>query len=229
MKITNDMKYVNAYNMDRGLTRAIPFQVRFDRYFTDEEKDQNRAAAEQLGDGPEWSARCAAFERKLSDEIREVIKHLSTRYRLGQYEPAIGSSNCDLWFYCKMFDDVPGDRYTDERRNYSYVTLSFMHKEQDIDKHEKIFDELREILTGWDAPNVQAYFQYAEMQIPENIEREAERIYTENVGKFCTLSGFTVGRLGKDDTGYWFKKKGAKRYGYRLTPFDVCHIAPLSE
>ncbi|MBQ1503015.1 MAG: hypothetical protein IIZ35_03340 [Clostridia bacterium] len=229
MKLSNDMHYVNSYNVERGLIRAVPFQVRFDRYFTEEEMVENRAAAERLGNGPAWVARCEEFERKISDEIREVIKHLSTRYKLGQYDPAIGSADCDLWFYCRMFDNVPGDRYTDERRNYSYVTLSFMYKDQNVDDHERIFDELREILAEWDAPNVQAIFQFAEMQIPENVEREAERIYTENDGKFCVWSGFTVGRLGRDENGYFFKKKGAKRYGYRLTSFDVCHIAPLCE
>ena len=170
MKLSNDMHYVNSYNVERGLIRAVPYQVRFDRYVNEDEMAKIRDTAELLGLGPEWSARCEEFARKISDEIREVIKHLSTRYKLGQYAQGIGSENCDLWFYCRVFNDVPGDRYTDERRDYSYVTLSFMYKDQNVDEHFRIFNELREILADWDAPNVQAIFQFTEMQIPENVE-----------------------------------------------------------
>lgn len=223
MKISNDMGYVNGYNVARGLIRAVPFQVRLDRYFTEEEMTENRAVAELLGLGPEWSARCEKFADRIGKTIHEVVDRLAEKYRIGQYTPGVGS-DCDLWFWCNC-----EFKNGEHRRKYDYVTLSFMHDDVNVDEHFRIFNELREILAEWDAPNVQAIFQFAEMQIPENVEREAERIYTENDGKFCVLSGFTVGRLGRDENGYFFKKKGAKRYGYRLTSFDVCHIAPLCE
>jgi len=46
MEFCDDMSYVDKSLVERGLIRAVPYQIRLDRFFTKKEMEENLAYAE---------------------------------------------------------------------------------------------------------------------------------------------------------------------------------------
>lgn len=220
MNYHDDMSHVNKEFLEKGLLKAVPYSIRLDRYFTEEEKAENRACAEKCT-REEWNKRCDELRTEIAAENHELMKVLSAKLKIGGYDDSC--KDYDLWFWCNdLYDTTSGKQ---SGRDYSYITLTFEDK-NDYAKNEQIVILIKIILAEYPAKNIQAIFQYSSIENTEIIEKEAERIYQQNIGKFVRW-GCSIGRLEKYNGEYCFKKKGAKRYGYIMKPSTVCSIKEL--
>lgn len=229
MRFHDDMSYVGSELVKRGLVRAVPYSIRLDRYFTDEQKKANREYAESHT-SEEWGARCDETRKCIAAENFKLMEYLKSFFKFGQYDKGIGYSDCDLWFWCNDLYNTTNGR--ESGRDYSYITLTFTN-EDNYEANELVYEAIKKLLADYPADNIQAIFQYAQIEIPENVEQEAERICKAGEGTFVMYNGYLTGRLKKYDEStmvhdenlkgkYIFKRKNAKRYVYVLNPLDVC-------
>lgn len=217
MRMLDDMSYTNPDLIERGLMVAVPFQVRLDRYFTDEEKAANKAYAETHTD-EEWVARCDEIREALAAEIIKVLDLLEQHFTIGQYKNNGYGNDYDLWFWCNSLYTTTSGRLTGN--DYSYVTLSIF-ADKSAENGNRIFNEIRELLADYDAPNVQAIFQYSQNEIEPAIEAEAKRIFESCKGKFIKYDSYTGKLDWNESVGYTFKKKHGRTL-YKVDAFDVC-------
>lgn len=102
MKFHDDMSYINKELADRGLVRIVPFQVRLDRFYTEEEMAANRAYAESHSD-TEWSKRCDEARQSIAAENFALMEFLEKHFTFSQYkEPWDYKDRKDytFWFWC---------------------------------------------------------------------------------------------------------------------------------
>ena len=214
MELHDDMSYINRNFVDKGLMRVVPYQIRLNRYFTEEEQAASRAYAESHN-SEEWSAYCDRAREKIAAENLALMEFLEKHFTFGQFRTPY-NDNYTFWFWCNDLYNTTNGRLSG--RDYSYITLSL--KKED-DKNEHIFARVKELLTNYPTKNIQAIFQYSQVENTDYVRKEAERIFKECEGKFVNYKGF-IGKLKQYDGGYFFKKKYAKAYGYRISPMEIC-------
>lgn len=220
MKFHDDMTHIRQELVDRGLMRVVPFQIRLDRFFTEEEMAANKAYAESHSNA-EWSVRCDETRQRIANENLALMEFLEKHFTFGQYkEPYSYKDRKDytFWFWCNDLYNTTNGRMSG--RDYSYITLS-LEKEGDVEENKCIFAKLKELLANYPAKNIQAIFQYSQVEATDAVKEEAERIFKACEGKFINY-GRLIGRLERYEGGYIFKKKNAKKYAYRITPMDIC-------
>lgn len=221
MKFHDDMSYTNKTLADRGLVKIVPFQIRLDRFFTEEEKSESRAFADRYGlNSEEWKARCDEIQQKIANENLALMDFLEKHYTFGQYkEPYHYGDKKDytFWFWCNDLYNTTNRRLSG--RDYSDIHLSL--EKENIEENERIFAEVKKLLEDYPAKNIQAIFQYSQVENADVIKEEAERIFKACEGKFINYL-YSTGKLQRYEDGYIFKKKNAKKYGYRVTPMEIC-------
>lgn len=216
MKFHDDMSRVNKTFVERGFFRAVPHSIRLDRYFTEEEKANNRAFADSHNNN-EWIKRCDETRERITKENIKLMEYLKQYFTFGQYEKEY-SDDYDFWFWCNDLYNTTNGRLTG--RDYSYITLTLKGK-NNFEENERVFVKAKELIKNYPAKNIQAIFQYSQIEMKENIEKEAKRIFDECNGKFVQYGSFT-GKLGMKDGKYFFRKKNAKKYFYWVEPVDIC-------
>lgn len=216
MKFHDDMSRVNKTFVERGFLRAVPRSIRLDRYFTDEEKENNRAYSYSCNNN-EWTKYCDETRERIAKENIKLMEYLKQYFTFGQYEK-LYSDDYDFWFWCNDLYNTTNGRLTG--RDYSYITLTLKDK-NNFEENERVFVKAKELIKNYPAKNIQAIFQYSQIEMKENIEKEAKRIFDECNGKFVQYGSFT-GKLGMKDGKYFFRKKNAKKYFYWVEPVDIC-------
>lgn len=222
MKFTDDMSYINKDLVNRGLAMVVPYSIRLDRYFSDEQKAENaRFHAEHTE--AEWNARCDEMRKRIAESNVAIMERIKERIKIGQYEKDYPKDYV-LWFWCNCFDckgEISG-------RDYSYITLTFRDR-SDYAANEKVYEIIKEILNDCPVDNVQAIFQYESICLDDKIEEEAERFFKDNEGKFVLYCGYAIGKIFKNDSGYYFRKKNAKKYVYDFSPLDICKCSVINK
>lgn len=225
MIFKDDISYIQSSMplVERGLLRVAPYQIRIDRYFTEEEMAENRriAATYDRPDGSRdnagWSAHCEETRQRIAAEVESLMTYLENHFTFGQYKVPY-PDDYDFWFWCNDLYNTTNKQQSG--RDMSYITLS-LDKENDVDKNEAIFNKVKRLIENYPAKNIQAHFQYTTVKNNAAIEAEAERIFSLCDGKFINY-GRVVGKLGKKDGRYIFKKKNAKKYFYYIDAMDIC-------
>lgn len=220
MRFHDDMTYIKQELVDRGLMRIAPYQIRLDRFFTEEEMAANKAYAESHNNA-EWSVRCDEMQKRIATENLALMEFLEKYFTFGQYKEPYNyrdKKDYTFWFWCNDLYNTTNGRKTG--RDYSYITLS-LEKKEDVEENKRVFAKLKELLANYPAKNIQAIFQYSQVEVTDKVKDEAERIFNLCEGKFINY-GHLTGRLERYKGGYIFKKKNAKKYAYRITPMDIC-------
>lgn len=216
MKFQDDMTYVNATLVKSGLMKAVPYMVRLDRFFTEEEKAANRAYAESHS-AAEWSVRCDEMRQQIAEENYALMEFLEQYFTFGQYKKPY-KNDYTFWFWCNDLYNTTSGRLSG--RDYSYITLT-LDKKENVEENERIFARFKELIASYPAKNIQAFFEYSQVEITDTVKNEAERVFKACEGKFINFLGST-GKLEQDESGYIFKKKYAKKYAYRVSPMALC-------
>ena len=169
-----------------------------------------------------WSKRCDEARQHIAAENLALMEFLEKHFTFGQYKEYRDykdRKDYTFWFWCNDPYNSTNGRLSG--RDYSYITLS-LDKEGDIEENQRIFAKLKELLTDYPAKNIQAIFQYSQVEITDAVKEEAERIFKACEGKFINYGHFLTGKLEQDESGYIFRKKNAKKYFYRISPMDIC-------
>ena len=218
MLIHNDLSYINQDLIQRGLMTKVPHSIRLDSFCSDKQKLEN---TEFIRTHTKEECQEMFKNRRLqvASEIYQIVKMLSKHYDIGQFEDAgKDTENYDLWFWCNDLYFLTNGK--ESGRDYSYVTLTIWH-EDDIENSERIFKEIKTILSDYSSQNVQAYFQYSQIENKENIEAEALRIFSNVQGLFINY-GRHIGKIENYNGEYIFKKKYSKKIYYKISPLDIC-------
>ena len=221
MKFTDDMSCIDKNLVDRGLAMAVPYSIRFDRYFSDEQMAENAIFYAEHTEA-EWNASCEETRKRIAESNIAIMGRIKERIKIGQYEKDYPEDYV-LWFWCDCFD-----REGDSVCDYSHITLTFRNR-SDYKENEKVCGIVKEILNDCQVDNVQAIFQYGNIYIDEKIEEEAERFFKGNEGKFVLYKGYVIGKIFKNDNGYYFRKKNAKKYAYKFSPLDICRCSAIKK
>lgn len=216
MKFHDDMNRLNNTLIEKGFLKVVPCSIRLDRYFTEEEKANNKAFADSHNDN-EWTKRCDETRERIANENIKLMEYLKQYFTFGQYDKEY-TDDYDFWFWCNSLYNTTNGRLTG--RDYSYITLTLKDK-NNFEENERVFVKAKELIKNYPAKNIQAIFQYSQIEMKENIEKEAKRIFDECNGKFVQYGSFT-GKLGMKDGKYFFRKKNAKKYFYWVEPVDIC-------
>lgn len=224
MYIEHDYSYVNKNLIEAGFAVLSFHSLRFDRYFTEEEKEANRTAAEKCGPGnsPEWIARCDAMAAEISRQMQNVLP-LFSGYDIHQLTEETSTishyrSDWDLFFY--------SNTGWNKRNFFDYFTLSANEKRTAAANMELLEKVLAMLASAdIDAPNVCCTVQYTAVSNAAAIEKAALAIIERIVGKMIEYNGI-VGKFRKfrDGSGidcYGFFRKGARKYGYSVNPTEI--------
>ena len=205
MKITENKTYVSSSDeklIERGLADLTVYSLNFDRFFTEEEKEENSRQAKGL-DRDQWSQRCDEFSERIHEQLFPIIDFLSKKYNVHQYKENTSmehyKSNWDLFFY--------SNRGWNGKDYYDHFKLSF-NTNRTILENTKLANEIVELLKSIDVKNVSCSIQYSAEKHKKEIHEIATRLCEEFVGKFIEYLGMT----GKIKVVNEFE--GGKYYGF---------------
>lgn len=107
MYIKHDYSYLGYEKglIDKGYADLDIHSLHFDRYFTEEEKENNKKLADILNNNSEeWNKHCDNISKMINQKLIPIIEMLNNRYDIHQYtEEKCGmkhyKNNWDLFFY----------------------------------------------------------------------------------------------------------------------------------
>lgn len=217
MLITHDYSYTNKNLIENGYAVYGIHSLNFDRYFTEEEKEQNKQFAEQYGNtSQEWTDCCDRTGQEICKQMESMMEILNKEYAICQYNLQIKYGEHDLYF-CS-------NRGLNGKEWYDHIQLCFNDK-LDKDRNNQILNELLELIVGMDLKNVSCRVQYKSIADDEKLYADATKRYKDLEGKFVSLRGH-VGKVkevgeynGKKQYGFF--RKGARKYYNPLSDAEL--------
>ncbi|OQA46792.1 MAG: hypothetical protein BWY46_01973 [Firmicutes bacterium ADurb.Bin300] len=218
MIISEDYSYTNPQLIRMGYATLDIHSLIFDRYFTEEEMQQNREYAERYGtNSSEWAERCDRSTTEIAKQIDEVLC-LFAKYDIHQISADTSSmehyrSNWDLYYY--------SNRGWNGKDMADHVTLSF-NKNRTVEENMALLAEIVEMLnhSNVDAPNVKCRVQYQTHKNEEKIKAEADAICERLQGQTINHSGIT-GKIKRLNDCWTFWKLRAKNHYYYIDPVSL--------
>ncbi len=217
MLITHDYSYTNKNLIDNGYAVYGIHSFNFDRYFTEEEMEQNKQFAEQYGDmSHEWANSCDRLGQEICKQMENMMEVLDKKYAICQYDPYVKYGEHDLHFY--------SNKGWNGKEWYDHIQLSFNDK-LNKDRNNQILNELLELVAGMELKNVVCRVQYKTVTDNEKLYTEATKRYKDLEGKFVSLRG-CVGKVKvvEENNGkkqYGFFKKSARKYYNPLSDAEL--------
>ena len=90
MLITHDYSYTNKNLIENRYATYCIHSLNFDRYFTEEEMEQNKQFAEQYGNmSQEWINRCEWRGKEICKQMECMMKILNEKYAICQYDSQV--------------------------------------------------------------------------------------------------------------------------------------------
>lgn len=240
MEIKHDRSYISSGDkelVERGYGCERVRNFRFNFAYTESERNANRALAERIGHGPEWSAHCDEAAQFRSGYMERVIKAIAAKHWCYQYDKrcdlvSFNSDNWDLFFWCNSF--YATTRGSLNGRDYSYFTLGF-NDSQSEEKQKEVYDSVMEILSQFqDDEHIEVAVQYEVALDSKKIKEAANEVAASLVGKRTTYSpsggsilfpGFSMeGRIVEANGNLFFMKKRARNKGYLLDDKEILKI-----
>lgn len=217
MVITHDYSYANKNLIKNEYAVYGIHSLNFDRYFTEEEKEQNRQFAEQCGDmSQECVDSCDRLGQEICKQMESMMEILDKKYAICQYNSQVKYGKHDLYFY--------SNRGWSGKVWYDHIQLCFNDK-LDKDRNNQILNELLELITSMELKNVACRVQYKTIADNEKLYTDAVKKYKDLEGKFVGLRG-CVGKVkevgeynGKKQYGFF--KKGARKYYNPLSDTEL--------
>jgi hypothetical protein len=211
MRITEDFSYLSDTDkkaIKNGIAKLCVYGLKIDRFFTEEEMQENRKQAEALS-RDEWGKRCDKMADFIAEQNKIAIDELAKVFNIGQYNYNHKYDMGDFWFWA-------GEKL-------DYITLSTNEDDGTEKRNEKAGKAL-EILKTIDTANNIVRIHYTAVYDEEKLTEAVEDFAKSVDGKFINYNCM-VGKLFKDMYNrYIFKKKGARKYGYELSKKQVYGI-----
>lgn len=211
MLITEDYTYTKTRLIEAGYTDLTVHSLRFDRFYTEEEKEQNRQAAESMT-VEQWHNRCEESSREIYRQLIGIIPLFEKYGIIYRVDPVTNhgwyESPDNLYFY--------SNRGWNGKDYFDYFTLSFDRNEP-AEEIIAFKNELVSMLekSNTDTPNIRCVVQYDTKPNNNELAEDAEIICKELEGKTIEYGGMKgkIKRLG-DCWTFW--KLRAKRTYYHI-------------
>ena len=223
MYLSEDYTYISDNDrklVEKGYGQLSVHSIHFDRYYSEEEKQENRKAGEKMT-SDEWSARCNKVSETLSKFLTEIAETFAKKYDLHQYSEENNTlehykSDWDLFFYSNR--GWNGKDYMD------YFSLTF-NKQRTAEQNMKLLKEIIPFVGAMEYKNIGCRIQYDVVIDTKKVAMEAERIFDNLSGKSVLYHGLTgkIKVVGEENgfKEYGFFKKGARKTYYALPPASL--------
>ena len=229
MQIIHDHSYVSQGDREfiaRGYAHESFYSLRFSYAYTEAQKAENRAYADEVGLGSDaWNARIASSARQRSSHMERVAAVLARNFKIYQYEgkeEVSYNSDWDLFFWCNDFSQTM--RGLLSGRDYSYFTLNF-NTRHGHERRQKVYNRVIRILELFaDDVNLEVAVQYDAIMDEDRIRRDAELAAPAIAGRSCTYSEME-GRVETNGEYLFFRKKRSRKRIYRLTDAEVLALS----
>lgn len=220
MVIKEDFSYIDSFSkllIENGFGIYLVHSYCFNRYFSDEQMEENRREAERLSsDRKAWEKRCDDSHYAFYEVAKKMMEALGAQYKIYQYN-SDDYKNKDLFFY--------SNKGWNNREWFDYCTLS-LHDDYNINIQQN--RELKKWLIKWngDIDNViNCRIQYQACINKEKVSAFVKN-YIDTILNKMIIYGFTEGKVKWVDCNneYGFFKKGAKKY---YTPLNDISLMEL--
>jgi len=207
--------------ISQDLAEVSVHSIRFDRYYTESEKQVNLQAAEMMSK-EEYSAHCKGVSELYKGKMETILKEFVGKYNIHQ----VSEETSTMVHYHSDWDLFYG---TNEAGDF--FTLTF-NKKRTPAANLKLLDELLDIVSNLHVKNVQCIVQYTSIDHVEEINQRAKEIYLTLENKWVSYRGDT-GRIrivdSKDGCDlYGFSKKGAHK-NYITVPPSALVVMGMSK
>lgn len=219
MKIKEDYSYINSIDkkaMELKIAQLSAYQIRLDRYFSEEEKQQNREAAESLT-SEEWGKRCFNTALNVANQNETVLNALENIIKIGQYKKD-HDEDYDIWFWCNCGYNMRYHTH-DNDRCLDYCTLTFREKIS-LQEQQELFNKIIETIKPIDTKNNVAIIQYSAVYDDEKLKEVAIKFAEENMNKIIVCGG-KKGRIFFRNDEFIFAPLRVKKYWYQLSYKDL--------
>jgi len=207
----------NKVLIDLGYATMGIHSLVFDRYFTEEEMEENRKAAKEYGLNSEaWIKRCDLMGETICKQMEYMMNILNEKYLIAQYNKNVKYGTHDLHFYC--------NRGWNNKTWYDHIQMCF-NENKGEEENNRLLCELLDILSAMELKNVSCRVQYKTIVNQKKLHEDALKICKQYEGKFINYRGM-VGKIkyitnSEGQQEYGFFKKGAKNKYYRINDADL--------
>lgn len=224
MYIKHDMSYLSNGKelIEKGYADLDIYSLHFDRYFTEEEKENNKRIADNLRNNTEeWNKHCDNISKMINQNLIPIIEMLNNKYYIRQYTKEKNStehyrSNWDLFFY--------NNRGWNKKDYFDYMSLSF-NKKRTVEENQKLLNDILEMLKELKVENVYCRVQYKIRLKEKEIKEKVNNICESLLNEFVEYQGMTgkIKIIGERNNRkiYGFFKKGSKKTYYRISDTDT--------
>lgn len=206
IQIRKDESYLSELDIkaiESGIAEMGVYSLRITGFFTDEEKEENVRSSKILTN-EEWNKRRDQNRKSLAIKVEKIIDKINEKCVIYQYKNETidySRDNWDLFFWCNNGD-------------MSYVTLNPNTKRTN-EQHLKTIQDVLESIQGVNEEGIEIVIQYKAIY-DENKIKEIVLDYCEKMQDKFIEYGSCIGKIIKQGNEFYFKKKGAKKYGYSI-------------
>jgi len=215
--LKEDKSYISGMYMtlvENGYAELDLYGIRIQREYNEAEKAENLRMSNLLS-REAWLVRCEERRKKNSTEVEEILENLKHDfyiYSLDSDDMESFVDKWDLYFWCNCDSD--------NKRDYSYVTLNFNKKT--LQERYDDLERLKAAVKRIDTDSISFTIQFTSTQDSDKIKETAKK-YFDQIKGFVTYDG-QVGRIKEHPScDYIFLKKGAKKKGYQVTPEEMVY------
>lgn len=207
--------------VNKGYGEVSVSALKFDRYYTDEEKNNNRKQADSMTSS-EWSSHCDKVAREFGDKFEKIEQIFeNSKYNIHQITKETSTiehyrSNWDFYFY--------SNRGWNNADYMDFFTLTF-NKNRTIEENMSLLEEVLELIKTIEVNNIDCTVLYTFIPNKEKIEKECDILCERLQGKFINHLGMTgkikVVSENANNKVYGFFKKGSKKKYYHISANEL--------
>jgi len=186
MFISHDYSFLGnrKYLIEKGYADLDIHSLNFDRYFTDEEKEENVRQSELLT-REQWTIRCGDVSKRIYEQMLTIIELLNNKYDIHQISEEKNTmehyrSDWDLFFY--------SNRGWNGKDYFDHVQITFNTK-RTVGQNKKLLSEILEILEQLEVKNVYCRVQYTAREQKEKIQAKVTEICENLVDTVINYNG----------------------------------------
>lgn len=218
MLIKEDYSYIGERGQNlisEGYAELGIYSLNFARYFTEEEKKNNRNLAETMT-SEQWDIHCDNTSKALYGIMFSIAEMLNREYIMYQFDKNVShEADWDLFFY--------SNKGWNNKDYFDYMQINFNRK-RSTKQNLRLKDEIVKMLADIEVKNVYCGMQHYVIYNDEKIKLKARENFEKYRNKFISYKGMT-GKIKETEKGqYGFFKKGAYKNYYLLSNIDVILI-----
>lgn len=214
MKINYDYSYIgsNKELIQKGCAELDIHSINFDRYFSEEEKENNMKESKKLTKD-QWNKRCEETSIKIFNQILPIVELLNNKYDIHQITKEKSTlehygTNWDLYFW--------SNKGWNNKEYYDHIKLNFNDKKT-TEENKKLLDKILRLLEKTETKNVYCRVQYTIRINEEEIIKKSTEICESLLGKTIDYKGMKgkIKIVNHDDNKKiygFFKNRATKKY-----------------